>query len=177
MATGNILASGASGAAAGSAFGPWGTAIGAGLGVAGGLMAASAEKKAAAARAASLEKKAQRRLDQGKAQADAIKGQGQMDQTTLATKMISSGGATRSEAASDSSLAEIANRAQNESIVALQNSQYDAQSIREDIDAINQDSKSNQTASYINAASTILGAAGAYKKNDLAARYALSRDT
>jgi len=177
MATSSVLASGASGAAMGSAFGPWGTAIGAGLGVAGGLLSASAEKKAAAAKAAALEKQAQRRLAQGQSQSLAIKGQGQMDQTTQATRMISSGGATRTEAAADSSLAEIANRAQNESVIALQNAEYDAQNIREDINAINQDSRSNQTAAYINAATTILGAAGNYNKNNLAAKYALQNSS
>ena len=44
---GGILSSGMAGAGAGSAFGPWGTAIGAGVGMLGGLFASnSAEEKA-----------------------------------------------------------------------------------------------------------------------------------
>lgn len=166
-----------SGAASGAALGTsvlpgWGTAIGAGLGAISGILSDNAAKKRAQAIAAYKEKQAQRTLDIGKAKANATVGQGQMDQTTLATKMLSTGGATRAEAAADSSLSEIANRAQNEATSIMEQANYDAQNIRDDISAMNQDTKDNTTAGYINAATSILGAYGAYNKNKLAAQLA-----
>lgn len=169
----NTVSGAASGAALGTSVLPgWGTAIGAGVGAFGGMLADKAERKKAAARAAALENQAQRRLMQGEAQAAAIKGQGQMDQTSLATRMLSSGAMTREGMAQDVSLSEIANRAQNESIIAIQNSQYDAQNIRQDIGAMNEDIRASKTASYFDAANSILGTVGKFNEKSMAAELA-----
>jgi len=166
----------ASGAAAGSAFGPWGTAIGAGIGLAGGLMADSAERKKAKARAAALESQAQRRLLQGDIESKNILGQGGMDQTSFATRALSSGAVDRTSLAAGSSLQEIANRAQADATAALENANYEANLIRQDAQAITADAKSNSTANYFNAAASILDIYGKYSNRSNAAKVANNRD-
>jgi len=165
----------ASGAAAGSAFGPWGTAIGGTIGLVGGLMADSAERKRAKARAAALEAQAQRRLLQGNIEAQNAIGQGGMDQTTFASRALSSGAVDRTSLAAGNSLQEIANRAQYEADTALENAKYEADLIRQDASAIQADSKAQSTANYINAASSILDIYGKYSNRQNATASANQR--
>lgn len=145
----DILGSTASGAAAGASFGgPWGAAIGGAAGLGIGLLGANAEKKAQRAKAAMLAKQAERRLMKGRQEALAIKTQGQLDQTSYAADYLSRGG-SREILAQDMSMDEIANRATYEANLALEDAQYEAQMIREDIDASNANFRSSQRASFL----------------------------
>lgn len=166
---GQALSGAASGAAAGSALGPWGTAIGAGVGLLGGIMADKASKKASRARAAALEKQALLRIKQGQLQADTIRGQGGMDQTTFATRALSSGSTDRTSLAQSGALTEIANRAEYEAGIAIENAALDAQSLRDDQAAMRRDEKDQTNAAYFNAATSILGTYGSYANTQNAA--------
>ena len=160
----DILGSTASGAASGAALGggnPYAIAGGAAIGLVTGLLGAKAEKKAQAAKAAALAKQAERRLAKGRQEAMGIKTQGQLNQTSFAADYLSRGG-SREVLAQDMGMDEIANRATYEANIALEDAQYEAQMIREDIDASNANFKSNQRASLLE---------GGLKALDTYARY------
>lgn len=158
----DILGSTASGAASGTAISPgWGTLIGGAIGLASGLMGASAEKKAQRAKAAALAKQAERRLSKGRQEAMGIKTQGQLNQTSYVSDALSRG-VSRQILSQDMAMDEIANRATYEANLALEDAQYEAQMIREDIDASNANFRSNQRASFLE---------GGLKALDTYARY------
>lgn len=147
----DILGSTASGAASGAAMSggnPYAVAAGAAIGLATGLMGASAEKKAQRVKAAALAKQAGRRLAKGRQEAMGIKTQGQLNQTSFAADYLSRGG-SREILAQDMGMDEIANRATYEANLAMEDAQYEAQMIREDIDASNANFRSNQRASFL----------------------------
>lgn len=147
----DILGSTASGAASGAALGagnPYAIAGGAALGLVTGLLGAKAEKKAHAAKSAALAKQAERRLAKGRQEAMGIKTQGQLNQTSYAADALSRG-ISRQILSQDMSMDEIAARATYEANIALEDAQYEAQIIREDIDALNANYKSNKKASLL----------------------------
>lgn len=147
----DILGSTASGAATGASLSggnPYAVAAGAALGLASGLMGASAEKKAQRAKAAALAKQAERRLSKGRQEAQGIITQGQLSQTSYLTDALSRG-VSREILSQDVNIDELTNRATYEANLAMEDAQYEAQMIREDIEASNANFRSNQRASLL----------------------------
>ena len=159
----SVLESTAGGAAAGASFGPWGAAIGGAIGLGAGLMGASAAKKAAAARAAALSKQADRRLAKGRQEAQSIKTQGQLSQTSFAADYLSRGG-SREILAQDQGLDEIANRATYEAGLAMEDAQYEAQMIRDDVEATRTNARDAYRASLLEGGLGALSTYAEYKK-------------
>lgn len=123
--------------------------------LAGQYISGQSEKKANKARAKALSIQAQRRLDKGKLEADLIKAQGGRDQTSLLANRLSSG-ASRRAVAESGALEDIASRAQFEADMALEDAQYEAQAIRDDVGAINAQNKYIDTATILGGTSTVL---------------------
>lgn len=161
MATADIATGTASGALAGSSFGPVGTAVGAGIGLVGGIMSSNSKKKAAKARADMLKKQADRRIKQGEQEAQNIFDIGQRDQTAYAAQSATAG-RSRTLAHLDMGLEIIATRAANELSLALENAQYEAEMIRADAEASIRNSRSEQTADYLNMGAGLLRQYGEY---------------
>lgn len=159
----SVLESTASGAAAGASFGPWGAAIGGAIGLGAGLMGASAAKKAAAARAAALSKQAERRLAKGRQEAMGIKTQGQLSQTSFVADYLSRGG-SREILAQDQGLDEIANRAAYEANIAMEDAQYEAQILRDDVEAVRTNARDTYRASLLEGGLGALSTYAEYKK-------------
>lgn len=145
----SVLESTASGAATGATIGGgYGALIGGAIGLGAGLMGASAAKKAAAARAAALSKQADRRLAKGRQEAMGIKTQGQLSQSSFAADYLSRGG-SREILAQDQGLDEIANRATYEANLAMEDAQYEAQMIRDDVEATKANARDTYRASLL----------------------------
>ena len=160
----SILESTASGAATGTAISPgWGTVIGGAVGLTAGLLSASAAKKASAAKAAALSKQAERRLSKGKQEAMSIKTQGELSQTSFAADYLSRGG-SREILAQDQGLDEIANRASYEANLAMEDAQYEAQMIREDVEATRVNARDAYRASLLESGLGALSTYAEYKK-------------
>lgn len=160
----DILGSTASGAATGTAISPgWGTLIGGTVGLTAGLMGASAAKKAAAARAAALSKQAERRLAKGRQEVMGIKTQGQLSQTSFAADYLSRGG-SREILAQDQGLDEIANRATYEASLAMEDAQYEAQMIRDDVEATKANARDAYRSSLLESGLGALSTYAEYKK-------------
>lgn len=162
----DILGSTASGAASGAAMSggnPYAIAGGAAIGLVTGLMGASAEKKAQQAKAAALAKQAERRLFKGRQEAQGIKTQGQLSQTSYMADALSRG-ISREILVQDMGMDEIANRATYEANLAMEDAEYEAQMIREDIDASNANFRSGQRASLLEGGLSALGTYARYQE-------------
>lgn len=125
------------------------------------ILGAKEQSKAANERAAALQQQAKRRLEKSRLQAGSVLAQGQMDQTSYASRLLSSGAVDRSTLASDTSLDEITQRAKLQADLIMEDAEYDANTMRQDAIALGKAAKNAETAAYIGAAGSILG--GAYK--------------
>ena len=159
----SVFESGAKGAAAGSAFGPWGAAAGGAIGLVAGFKGASDARRAADLRATALKAAQGRRLAKGKQEASLSILQGEADKTSEFAGMLSRG-VSRNASIIDSSLSEITNRADFMATQAMQDAQLDAQAMQDEGDAYLQQAKSATTAAWINGATSILGTASVLNK-------------
>ena len=133
----------------------WGIIAATGLQLAGQYMQGQAEKKANNARARALQAQAERRLNKGKTEAELIRSQGGRDQTSLMADKLSAGSSRRAVAESGA-LEEIASRAKFEAEMALEDAQYEAQTLREDAFATTSQNKYIDNSTLLSGVSTIL---------------------
>lgn len=134
----------------------WGIlAAATGLQLAGQYMQGQAEKSANKARARALQAQAERRLRKGRMEADLITAQGGRDQTSLLASSLSEGSSRRAVAESGS-LEEIARRAKFEADMALEDAQYEAQTLREDAQMTTAQNKYIDIATLLGGGATIL---------------------
>ena len=101
----------------------------------------TSEKKSLEARASSLRQQAERRLSKGAQEAGAIKTQGELSKTSMATGLLSSGAMTRGDLSQDMTLDEISNRARIEADIALEDASYEANIMRQDASAYEKQGK------------------------------------
>lgn len=151
----SVLMGTASGAAMGSAAGPWGAAAGGLVGGVTALLGDKAAKKQADARAAALQQQANRRLKQGQEQSAAALAEGGATQTSEFASMLGRG-VSRSASSINMSLDEIANRAEFASSQALEQAKLDAEAIQQDKAAVYADMKDSISARNIGYAGSIL---------------------
>lgn len=157
MALNNTLSYGATGASVGGAYG---AAAGAAIGLTMDIIGSNKAKKAAAAKAAALRKKADLRLAQGQQEADLSIAQGGANQTTAFAEMLGRG-VSRNGSIINMSLDEIANRAQFSAAQAMQQARADADVYLSDSNDITTNAKDQQMADYIDAGGSLLGAGAA----------------
>lgn len=136
-------------------------AVGGGLGAIGDFASGSAARRAADNRATALKAAASRRLEQGKQQADILKAQGQMSQTSEFSSQLGRG-ISREDVFAGGSLMEIANRAKFASDQALEQSQIDANSILQDAQAVEQEGRNAQEAGVYKGIGSILSTAALF---------------
>lgn len=154
MALDNTAKYGSAGAATGN---PYVAAGGAAFGLAMDIIGSNKQKKAAAAKAEALRKKANARLAQGQQEADLALVQGGANQTSAFAEMLGRG-VSRNASIINMSLDEIANRAQYSASQALSSARADADVYLSDSDDINRNAKDQQWADYINAGGSLMGA-------------------
>lgn len=123
--------------------------------IGGQVMQSQAEKSANKAKARALQAQATRRLAKGKLEADLITAQGGRDQTSLLTDRLSSGSSRRAMAESGA-LEEIASRAKFEADMALEDAQYEADTLRQDSSALLAQNRYMDMATILGAGSTIV---------------------
>lgn len=123
--------------------------------LAGQYMQGQAEKSANKAKARALQAQAARRLSKGRMEADLIIAQGGRDQTSLLADRLSSGSSRRAVAESGA-LEEIASRAKFEADMALEDAQYEAQTLREDAQMTTAQNKYIDIATLLGGGATIL---------------------
>lgn len=123
--------------------------------LAGQYMQSQAEKSSNKARARALQAQAARRLSKGRMEADLITAQGGRDQTSLLADRLSSGSSRRAVAESGA-LEEIASRAKFEADMALEDAQYEAETMRQDSSAMLAQNRYIDMATILGGTSTVL---------------------
>lgn len=123
--------------------------------LAGQYMQGQAEKSSNKAKARALQAQAARRLSKGRIEADLITAQGGRDQTSLLADRLSSGSSRRAVAESGA-LEEIASRAKFEADMALEDAQYEAETMRQDSSTMLAQNRYIDMATILGGTSTVL---------------------
>ena len=144
----------------------WGTLIGGGLSLIAGIEAASRNRKSTNLKAEAFANQAKRRLQKGQMEADSLRTQGMLNQTSYAADFLSRGG-SREVLAQDRGLDEVSNRASFEAQLALEDAAYEAQTLNEDASAMRRNAKDEYRSSILQAG---LGALGTYTNYRIAKR-------